>query len=117
VEVGFSRGVYLRELDLWLDSRRRRESSLVSHAHTDHTARHHRPILTPRTGMLLSDYFRDSSPVFLDYHEPLETENFTLTLYPAGHCLGSAQALVESKATGARFLYSGDFKPRPSPTS
>lgn len=117
MEVGFNRGVYVRELDLWLDSRRRRESSLVSHAHTDHTGRHHRPILTHKTGLLLSDYFRDSSPIFLDYHEPLETENFTLTLYPAGHCLGSAQALVESKGTGVRVLYTGDFKPRPSPTN
>lgn len=117
MEVGFNRGVHLRELDLWLDSRRRRELSLVSHAHTDHIGRHHRPILTPRTGLFLSDYFRDSSPIFLDYHEPLETEDFTLSLYPAGHCLGSAQALVELKATGARILYTGDFKPRPSPTN
>jgi Cft2 family RNA processing exonuclease len=53
----------------------------------------------------------------LDYHEPLETESYILTLYPAGHCLGSAQALVESKATGVRVLYTGDLKVRSSPTN
>jgi DNA ligase-1 len=58
-----------------------------------------------------------SNPVLLDYHEPLETKNYTITLYPAGHCLGSAQALVESKASGVRVLYTGDLKVRPSPTN
>ena len=40
-----------------------------------------------------------------------------MTLYPAGHCLGSAQALVESKETGERLLYTGDIKSRTSPTN
>ena len=116
MEVVFNHGVYLPELDLWLDSRRRRDLGLISHAHADHTARHHRAVLTPATRLLLTDYLHDrSGHVTLEYHEPLETERYTLTLYPAGHCLGSAQALVESKATGERVLYTGDFKTRPSP--
>ena len=117
MEVGFDRGVYLPELDLWLDSRRRREFALISHAHSDHIARHSRPVLTPNTGLLLSEYLKKSSPIVLDYHEPLETDRYILTLYPAGHCLGSAQVLVQSKATGERLLYTGDFKSRPSPTN
>lgn len=117
MEVGFNRGVYLPELDLWLDSLRRRDFGLISHAHSDHTARHSRPVLTHNTGLLLSDYLKKSAPVYLDYHEPLETKDYTLTLYPAGHCLGSAQALVESKTTGAKLLYTGDIKVRSSPTN
>lgn len=117
MEVGFKRGVYLPELDLWLDSLRRREFGLISHAHSDHTARHSRPVLTRNTGLLLSDYLQKSAPVCLEYHEPLETKDYTLTLYPAGHCLGSAQALVESKATGVKLLYTGDIKVRTSPTN
>lgn len=122
MNVIFDRGVYLAELDLWLDSRRQREMGLISHAHSDHTARHHHPVLTPNTQRLLSvgPYGRTpllakSNPITLEYHEPLETEGYTLTLYPAGHCLGSAQALVESKLTGERLLYTGDFKVSPSP--
>jgi Cft2 family RNA processing exonuclease len=66
---------------------------------------------------LLSDYFKKSNPIVLDYGERLERDRYTLTLYPAGHCLGSAQALVESRVTGERLLYSGDFKTRPSPVN
>ncbi len=117
MEVAFDRGVYLPELDLWMDSRRQREFCLISHAHSDHIARHRRPVLTANTGLLLSEYLERSNPVLLDYHEPLETKNYTITLYPAGHCLGSAQALVESKASGVRVLYTGDLKVRPSPTN
>ena len=107
LEVTFNRGVFLQEVDLWLDSLRQQDLGLISHAHSDHTARHRRPILTPNTHLLLSDYLKKSDPICLEYHEPLESESYTLTLHPAGHCLGSAQALVESKATGERLLYTG----------
>ncbi len=115
MDVVFKRGVYLPELDLWLDSLRRRDLGLISHAHSDHTARHSRPVLTRNTGLLLADYLENSDPLCLEYHEPLETKDYTLTLYPAGHCLGSAQALVESKVTGVKLLYTGDIKVRSSP--
>ena len=111
----YQRGVHLPELDLWLDSRRRREEGVISHAHSDHTARHHRPILTANTGLLLTEYLKEASPIALAYHEPLETERYKLTLHPAGHCLGSAQVLVESKINGERLLYTGDIKVRTSP--
>ena len=117
MEVVFDRGVYVPELDLWLDSRRKQDSSVISHAHSDHTARHRRPVVTPNTLLLLRDYLKKSAPVVLPYGEPMESPTYTLTLYPAGHCLGSAQALVVSKATGHRLLYTGDIKTRPSPTN
>ena len=117
MEVVFDRGVFLPELDLWLDSRKKKESSLISHAHSDHTGRHRRPVVTPNTRLLLSDYLKNADPVVISYHEPLETSTYTLTLYPAGHCLGSAQALVQSKATGERLLYTGDLRARSSPTN
>jgi Cft2 family RNA processing exonuclease len=115
MEATFQRGVYLPELDLWLDSLRKREFGLISHAHSDHTARHSRPVLTGNTRLLLSDYLKRSDPITLDYGEPLDRGGYTLALYPAGHCLGSAQALITSKLTGERLLYTGDFKSRPSP--
>ena len=90
---------------------------MISHGHTDHTARHSRPVLSRNTGLLLSEYLKKSSPILLDFHEPFETDKYTLTLYPAGHCLGSAQVLVQSKTTGERLLYTGDFKTNSSPTN
>ena len=117
LQVVFERGVYLPEIDLWLDSLRKKDTSLISHAHSDHTARHLRPVLTPNTLLLLSDYLKKSDPIPLSYHEPLDCGKYTLTLYPAGHCLGSAQALIQSKSTGERVLYTGDIKVKPSPTN
>jgi len=117
LQVVFERGVYLPEIDLWLDSLRKKETSLISHAHSDHTARHLRPVLTPNTGLLLSEYLKKSDPITLQYHEPLDGGKYTLTLYPAGHCLGSAQVLIESKFTGERVLYTGDIKIKSSPTN
>lgn len=117
MEVVFDRGVYLPELDLWLDSTRKRQSSVISHAHSDHTARHSRPVITANTHLLLRDYLGKSDPIVLPYGEPLDTPTHSITLYPAGHCLGSAQTLVVSKRTGHRLLYTGDIKTRPSPTN
>ena len=117
MEVVFDRGVYLPELDLWLDSRRRRDSSVISHAHSDHTARHQRPALTPNTLRLLADYLIKSDPIPLPYRQPLQCDGYAITLYPAGHCLGSAQVLVQVEATGERVLYTGDIKIQPSPTN
>ena len=115
MDVTFERGVYLPELDLWLDSLRKRDFGLISHAHSDHTARHAQPVLTPNTRLLLADYLKRSDPVTLQYGEPLDRGDYSLTLYPAGHCLGSAQALITNKWSGERLLYTGDFKVRPSP--
>ena len=117
VEVVFDRGIYLPGLDLWMDSLRRKDSGFISHAHSDHTARHRRPALTPNTLLLLDAYLANSDPVPLHYHEPMDQEGYSITLYPAGHCLGSAQALIESRQTGERLLYTGDIKIQPSPTN
>ena len=117
VQAVFESGVFLPDLDLWLDSTRKREFSLISHAHSDHTARHERPALTINTAKLLGDYLQKSTPILLDYHEPFDSPEYIMTLHPAGHCLGSAQALVESKETGEKLLYTGDIKSRPSPTN
>jgi Cft2 family RNA processing exonuclease len=113
----FDRGVYIPQLDLWLDSTRKRDSSVISHAHSDHTGRHRRPVVTPNTLLLLREYLKNADPIVIPYGEPLETTTHSITLYPAGHCLGSAQTLVVSKSTGERLLYTGDIKTRTSPTN
>lgn len=42
------------------------------------------------------------------YHEPIEWNGVQLTVYPAGHCLGSAMLLAEDG--GQSLLYTGDYK-------
>ena len=117
MNVIFDRGVYLSDLDLWLDGRVKRAEGFISHAHSDHVARHHRALLTPGTKALLGDLLKNTDCRTLEYGEPLETRNYTMTLYPAGHCLGSAQVLLTSKHTGERTLYTGDLKLKDNPTA
>lgn len=117
MEVVFDRGVYLPEPGLWLDARRKQDTAVISHAHSDHIARHRRPILSTGTRILLGDYLRRSDPATLDFGETLETAGGSISLHPAGHCLGSAQTLVVSRATGERLLYTGDLRTRASPVS
>ena len=114
MNVIFDRGIYLADLDAWLDGRVKRAQGFISHAHSDHVARHSSAVLTPATHLLLGPLLKKSECRTLEYHEPLTTTNYTMTLYPAGHCLGSAQALIESHATGERTLYTGDLKLRPN---
>ena len=117
MDVLFDRGIYLPSVDLWLDSKRKQPIGYISHAHADHTAAHRRPILTPATAILLRKLLRRSEPHTLEYGEVYDTPRYSLTLYPSGHCLGSALALVQCKATGERVLYTGDFRAKPNPTA
>ena len=109
-------GIYLPDADLHLDPRSRVPLALVSHAHGDHIARHDRVLATPETLALYRHRLgsrREGDG--LAYGRPVRLGEATVTLHPAGHCLGSAQVLVEWN--GQRLVYTGDFKLRPNPTA
>jgi Cft2 family RNA processing exonuclease len=118
----FERGaVHFPELALWLDahdSRGAGEWAVVTHAHSDHIARHRRVILTEPTARLLRQRLggRREERV-LRFGERTQfvgpQGDFALTLLPAGHILGSAMVLVEW--AGGTLLYTGDFRLRPGP--
>ena len=116
MHVTYQSGIYLPELDLWLDPTARRDRAIVSHAHSDHVRRHACTIATPGTARLIAHRYRPSgSFVEIPCGQRTEFSCFTLTLLPAGHVRGSAQVLVERR--GERLLYSGDFKLSPSQTA
>ena len=109
-------GVYLPDLDLWLDPRRPRRRAIISHAHDDHVAAHPLAYATPATCRLVSHRRPSLAAVQpLDYGEALTLERCRVTFHPAGHVLGSAQTLIETDA--GRILYTGDLKTRPGFTS
>ncbi len=98
---------------LWLDARRTRRASFISHAHSDHLGAHDVSICTPETGRLTRQRLeRSRTGAFVEhaYGEWFEHEGVGMQLVPAGHVLGSAQLLAEHD--GVRFLYTGDFKLR-----
>lgn len=112
----WDQGLFLTQAGLALDVTRRQKVGFISHAHADHMGRHELAICTPETARLyqhrLGTHRRTAE---LCYREPMQFGPLTLTLYPAGHCLGSAMLLADDGEK--RLLFTGDFKLGPSATS
>ena len=110
--VTYQRGIYLPEIDLWLDPQVPRPMAAVSHAHSDHIQNHAVSLATPATAALMRHRLGCGGQCrSLPFGQRTEFTGFAVTLFPAGHVLGSAQVLIE--AAGQRLLYSGDFKLKP----
>jgi len=109
-EVVWDHGVHLPGHSIWLDPLVVRSFAFISHAHTDHARRHKEALLTPQTLALIPAHRRPRGWRLLGYEEPMRKGPACVTLYPAGHMLGSAQLLFD--CLGSRLLYTGDIKLR-----
>ncbi len=113
-QIEFRNGVWLPQIGWWLDAHFPVARSFVSHAHFDHVAEHREIIASAGTARLM----RARLPAKRTEHVlPFgQTESLTatcaITLHPAGHIYGSAQALLTHEHHGS-LLYTGDFKLRP----
>ncbi len=89
----------------------------VSHAHADHLPRDRNMHVytTPATAALMQARGFKGDITTLDFGAPLDLENSRVTLYPAGHILGSAMIGIETDE--GNILYTGDFKTPPSPVT
>ena len=109
-------GIHFPRLRLWLDPHRAKDELVfVSHAHSDHTARHREVILSEPTARLMSARLGGKRLEHrLRFGEARAfqggEEEFRITLLPAGHIFGSAMSLIE--CGGESLLYTGDFKLR-----
>jgi Cft2 family RNA processing exonuclease len=119
------RSLYVAALDLWIDSARYRDRSYVSHGHSDH-AREHATVVTSvnsarvcrlrfgrrRENVKQTTLLGAPPPAVAfeehAFNEPWQEGDHRLTLFSAGHVLGSSQLLIEGDA--GRFVYTGDFK-------
>lgn len=107
-------GIYLPEIDLWLDPRDTCHRAWLSHAHSDHAAGlHHEVWATPPTLRLYRMRWAEQ-PGFpqllhaVDYGGSFQLGDACCTVLPAAHILGSAQLLIEYRRE--RLLYTGDIK-------
>jgi len=98
----------LTKAGLAVDFRRRQPRAFISHAHTDHIARHEYALCTPETAALYQHRLGPRPTLAMPYREPIEWGGLRLTTFPAGHCLGSAMLLAEDGSQS--LLYTGDFK-------
>ncbi len=113
-DIQLRRGVWLPQIAWWLDAQTRADRAFVSHAHSDHVARHRSILCTPATARFVRARLPGRREYTeLDFGRPHAlTPEVTATLHPAGHILGSSQILLDHAEHGT-LLYTGDFKLRP----
>ncbi len=106
------RHLHIKAIDAYIDPSVPRERAIITHGHADHARSGHGSVLaTPDTiAVMKTRYGEDCARRFepLDFGVPLNVDDVTITLFPAGHILGSAQVLVEQ--AGQRVVVTGDYK-------
>ncbi|MBI0432710.1 ligase-associated DNA damage response exonuclease [Roseomonas sp. KE0001] len=112
-------GLYCEPGDFFIDPVAPVPRAVISHGHSDHARPGHDAVLaTPETLAIMTARLGEGraghSQQPLGYHQPLTQGGVRVTLVPAGHVLGSAQAVLEWE--GSRIVVSGDYKRQPDPT-
>ncbi|RYX85470.1 hypothetical protein EON83_05755 [bacterium] len=117
MDVLYRGGILVPQYDLWLDPHHTRPAAFVTHAHADHMKKHGHVYASPATAaMMLARGAKRTKFHTLEWGEQVAWNGAYVSLYPAGHVLGSSQILVEGR-NGQKLLYSGDFKMRESRAS
>jgi len=111
-------GLYCVYGDFYLDPQQPVKEAVVSHAHGDHAVGGSQHVYcTAATAAFMKHRYRKFAAVDFftkSYHQSFKLKEVTVTFYPAGHILGSAQVLMEYK--GVKYLYTGDYKIEPDKT-
>jgi putative mRNA 3-end processing factor len=112
-------GLFCEPGGFYVDPTRPVERAVISHAHADHARPGHSHVLATagtlavmrtRMGAERAGAVQQE----IGYGEALKIGDVTVTLYPAGHVLGSAQIAIEFG--GTRVVISGDYKRQFDPT-
>jgi putative mRNA 3-end processing factor len=113
------RNLHVLPIDAWIDPTGPRERAIITHGHGDHARRGHGAVLaTPDTvAIMKARYGEDCAGTFepLEFGTPLMVGDVEITLFPAGHILGSAQ--VRLRHGGETIVVTGDYKRLPDPTA
>ncbi|KKB82629.1 beta-lactamase [Devosia limi DSM 17137] len=113
------RNLHIKAIDCYIDPAVPRARAIITHGHADHARSGHEAVLaTPDTiAIMKTRYGEDCAGRFeaLDFGVPLVIDDVTVTLFPAGHILGSAQVLIEQG--GQRVVVTGDYKRLPDRTA
>jgi putative mRNA 3-end processing factor len=94
------------------------EKALITHAHGDHARSGHGHVLATKDtiGLMKQRYGEEAARHWqpVAYDEKVQLGPVTASFHPAGHILGSAQILLETKEK--RIVVSGDYKRAPDDT-
>ena len=107
-----TRGLYCEAGHFYLDPKLVVNHAVITHAHSDHAVRGNRNVYctAPTSEFMKLKFGNKTSGAYhiKEFGKTFQLGDVTLTLYPAGHILGSAQVLMEHN--GISYLYTGDFK-------
>ena|ERR1700733_1133652 len=111
-------GLYCPPGDFYVDPVRPVDRAVITHGHSDHARAGHGKVLATRETLAimearLGEEFAGAAQA-VRYGESVEHNGVEISLVPAGHVLGSAQAVI--RAQGITFVVSGDYKRRRDPT-
>ena len=102
----------IKPLNIFIDPQYPVEKAIISHAHADHAKSGHDKVLATKEtiDIMKIRYGENCAKSFqvINYGESLKINDVEITLYPAGHILGSAQILINFK--GQKTLVTGDYK-------
>ena len=111
-------GLYCPPGDFYVDPVRPVDRAVITHGHSDHARAGHGAVLaTPQTLAIMAERYgqdfagREQAAA---YGDTTVQNGVEVTLVPAGHVLGSAQAVIRWK--GITMVVSGDYKRRRDPT-
>lgn len=111
-------GLYCEPGGFHIDPFRPVEKAVITHGHSDHARPGNGAVLgTPETLAISQARYGERAGLSFQpvpYRQPVRIHDVTVTLYPAGHILGSSQVLLEYR--GSRVVISGDYKRAPDPT-
>lgn len=111
-------GLYCPPGDFYVDPVRPVDRAVITHGHADHArAGHGVVVATPQTLDIMRERYGDQfagRTESIAYGETVERDGVRLSLVPAGHVLGSAQAVIDHG--GLKMVVSGDYKRRPDET-
>src|SRR6202000_1961251 len=111
-------GLYCPPGDFHIDPTQPVDHAVITHGHSDHARAGHGTVLaTPETLDIMAERYGlgfAASTQAAAYGEAAARDAVEVTLVPAGHVLGSAQAVVRWK--GLTMVVSGDYKRRRDPT-
>lgn len=104
--------LYIGPANAYIDPPFPVEKALITHGHSDHARPGHGTIMaTPETiGIIKLRYGADAAKTYepVTYYKTVKVGPVSVTFFPAGHILGSAQILLEWD--GCRIVVSGDYK-------
>ncbi|HXS37720.1 MAG TPA: ligase-associated DNA damage response exonuclease [Flavipsychrobacter sp.] len=103
-------GLYCKQGDFYIDPWRPVHRAIITHAHSDHARVGNALYLAHKDSyyLLKARLGQDIAIQTVDYKQTLGINGVNVTLFPAGHIIGSAQIKVEYK--GETWVVSGDYK-------